>query len=60
MLMTQQSRNLYLLYIYQYCNCDTSLEQSMSYNHENNFVQTVNAVVSVITFLGEKWIDLLK
>ena len=52
MLMTHQSKSIHLLYIYiyQFYNCDTSLEQSMSYNHENNFVQSLNAVVSVITF----------
>ena len=33
--------------------CDTFLEQSMSYNYENNFVQTLNAAFSVITFLVE-------
>ena len=27
---------------------------------ENNFVQTLNAAVTVISFLGEHWIDLLK
>ena len=54
MLMTHQSKNIHLLYIiYQFYNCDTSLEQSMSYTYENNFVQTLNAVVSVITFVGE-------
>ena len=55
MLMAHQSKNIHLLhiYIYQFYNCDTSLEQSMSYNHENNFVQTLNAVVSIITFLFE-------
>ena len=52
MLMTHQSKNIHLMYIYQFYKCDTSLEQSMSYNHENNFVQTLNAVVSVITFFG--------
>ena len=32
----------------------------MSYNYENNFVQTLNAAFLVITFLGENSIDLLK
>ena len=32
----------------------------MSYNYENNFVQTLNAAFSVITFLFENVIDLLK
>ena len=56
MLMTHQSRNihsLYVQYIYQLYKCETSLEQSMSYNYENNFVQTLNAAVSVITRVGE-------
>ena len=30
----------------------------MTYNPENNFVQTFNPVVSVITFFGEILIDL--
>ena len=62
MLMTHQSQTFHLLYIYiyQFYNCDTSLEKTMSYTYENNFVQTLNAVVSVITCLGENWIDLLK
>ena len=52
--MTHQSKNIRLLYIlYQFYNCDTSLEQSMSYNYENNLVQTLNDAVSVITFFGE-------
>ena len=32
----------------------------MSYNYENNFVQTLNAAFSVITFFGENLIDLLE
>ena len=32
----------------------------MSYNHENNCVQTLHAVVSVITVLCEYLMDLLK
>ena len=50
--MTHQSNNINLLYI---CISSTIvllfLEQSMSYNYENNFVQTLNAAFSVITFL---------
>ena len=32
----------------------------MSYNYENNFIQTLNAAFSVFTFLVENVIDLLK
>ena len=62
MLMTHPSKNIHLLYIYiyQFYNCDPSLEQSMGYNQENNFVQTFNVVVSVITFLSENRIAILK
>ena len=54
-LMTHQSKNINLLYIYiyQFYNCDTFLEQSISYNYVNNFFQTLNAAFSVITFLVE-------
>ena len=52
--ITHPSKNSNLLYIY---NSSTIvilfLEQSMSYNYENNFVQTLNAAFSVITFLVE-------
>ena len=54
--MTHQSKNINLLYIYissTIIYCDTFLEQSMSYHYKNNFVQTLNAAFSVITFLGE-------
>ena len=46
-------KHINLLYIYQFYNFDTFLEQSMSYNYGNNFVQTLNAAFSVITFLVE-------
>ena len=46
-------KHSFMVHIYQFYNCDTSLEKSMSYNHENNFVQSLNAVVSVITYLCE-------
>ena len=59
--MTHQSKNINLLYIYiSVLQMRYFLEQSMSYNYENNFVQTLNAAFSVITFLVENWIDLLK
>ena len=35
-------------------NCDTSLGHSISYNHEKNKFQTLNAVFSVITIFGKK------
>ena len=43
-------KHLFIVHIYHFYNCDTYLDQSMSYKHENHFVQTLNAVISVITF----------
>ena len=61
MLKAHQSKNINLLYIYIISTIVILfLEQSMSYNYENNFVQTLNATFLVITFLGENSIDLLK
>ena len=52
--MTHQSKNTNLLYIYISSTIVILfLEQSMRYNYENNFVQTLNADFSVITFLVE-------
>ena len=60
MLMKHHPKNIQLkyIYIYQFYNWVPSLEQSIGYNHENNFVHTLNAVFKVITFLGENWADL--
>ena len=55
MLMKYQPKNINLLYIlYTFYNCDTSLGHSISYNHEKNKFQTLNAVFSVITIFGKK------
>ena len=51
MLMKHQAKNInLLLHIYQFYNCDASFGQYIGYNHDNNFVQTLNAVFSVIIF----------
>ena len=51
-LMTHSSKNINLSYIYISSTIAiVFLEQSMRYNYENNFVETLNAAFSVITFL---------
>ena len=54
MLMKYQPKNIHLLYIDTFYNCYTSLGHSISYNHEKNKFQTLNAVFSVITIFGKK------
>ena len=54
MLMKYQPKNIHLLYIDIRSIIDTSLGHSISYNHEKNKFQTLNAVFSVITIFGKK------
>ena len=42
-----------IVHIYLFYNSVHSLGQSIGYNHENIFVQTLNSVFKVITFVGE-------
>ena len=54
MLMKYQPKNIqFIVHRYTFYNCDT-LGHSISYNHEKNKFQTLNAVFSVITIFGKK------
>ena len=47
-------KHSFIVHRYTFYNGDTSLGHSISYNHEKNKFQTLNAVFSVITIFGKK------
>ena len=47
-------KHSFIVHRYTFYNCYTSLGYSISYNHEKNKFQTLNAVFSVITIFGKK------
>ena len=50
----QPKKHSFIVHRYTFYNCDTSLGHSISYNHEKNKFQTLNAIFSVITIFGKK------